>query len=135
MSNALYDYAREGYLSGGLNWLTDDVRAVLVDAGQYVVNLSTHQFLVQVPTLARISVSTSLTAKTATAGVADAAEVTFLGVSGATVEALVLYRHTGTDATSRLICYIDTAVGLPFTPTGGNVVVRWDPGASRIFKL
>jgi hypothetical protein len=135
MANALYDYGREGYLNGGLNWLADDVRAILVDTGLYTPNLATDQFLTAIPGGARISLSGSLTTKTATAGVADADDVSFTAVTGATVEAIVLYKYTGVDATSRLIAYIDTATGLPFLPSGGNVAIQWDNGANKIFKL
>jgi len=135
MANALFDFGREGYLNGNLNWLSDDVRAILVDTGLYTVNLTTDQFLTIIAGAARISVSGSLTTKTATAGVADADDVSFTAVTGATVEAIVLYRHTGVDATSRLIAYIDTATGLPFLPSGGNVAIQWDNGSNKIFKL
>jgi hypothetical protein len=56
-------------------------------------------------------------------------------VTGATVEALVLYKDTGTEATSPLILYLDTATGLPFTPNSGDVTISWDNGNSRIFKI
>ena len=135
MSNALYDAGREGYLDGSLNWLTDDVRAILVDTSSYTVNLATHKFLSAIVVGARVSVSGSLTGKSATAGVADADDVSFTGVSGPTVEAIVLYKHTGSDATARLIAYLDGATGLPFTPSGGNVAIQWDNGANKIFKL
>jgi len=135
MANALFDYGREGYLNGGLNWLSDDVRCILVDTGLYTPNLATDQFLTAIPGGARISLSGSLTTKTATAGVADADDVSFTAVTGATVEAIVLYKHTGVDATSRLIAYIDTATGLPFLPSGGNVAIQWDNGSNKIFKL
>ena len=133
--NALYDKGREGYLNGTLNWLADDVRAILVDTALYTVNLVTDQFLTAIPVGARISTSGSLTTKTATNGVADADDVSFVAVVGATVEAIVLYKHTGVDATARLIAYIDSAAGLPFLPSGGNVAIQWDNGAFRIFKL
>jgi len=135
MANALFDYGREGYLNGGLNWLSDDVRCILVDTGLYTPNLATDQFLTAIPGGARISLSGSLTTKTATAGVADADDVSFTAVTGATVEAIVLYKYTGVDATSRLIAYIDTATGLPFLPSGGNVAIQFDNGANKIFKL
>jgi len=135
MANALFDYGREGYLNGGLNWLSDDVRCILVDTGLYTPNLATDQFLTAIPGGARISLSGSLTTKTATAGVADADDVSFTAVTGATVEAIVLYKYTGVDATSRLIAYIDTATGLPFLPSGGNVAIQWDNGSNKIFKL
>ncbi len=51
-------------------------------------------------------------------------------------EALVIYQHTGVDATSELIAYIDTGVtGLPVTPNGGDITVTWDSGSDKIFKI
>ena len=46
-----------------------------------------------------------------------------------------VYQYTGVDATARLIAYIDSATGLPFLPSGGNVAIQWDNGANKIFKL
>lgn len=135
MANALYDLGRQGFLDGSIDWDTNDVRAILVDTGAYTVNLATHQFLSDVAAGARIAVSGALAGKSVTAGVADASDVTFTAVSGATVEAIVIYQHTGVEATSRLIAYIDTATGLPVTPNGGDINVVWDNGASKIFKL
>jgi len=57
----------------------------------------------------------------------------FSSVSGATVEALVFFKDTGTPATSDLICFFDTATGLPLTPNGGDVNVTFN--ASGIFKV
>ncbi len=68
-------------------------------------------------------------------GAADGADVTFTSVSGPTIEAIVIYRDTGTEATSPLIAYIDTATGLPITPNGGDIIVTWDNGANKIFKV
>jgi len=135
MANALYDLGRQGFLDGSIDWDTNDVRAILVDTGAYTVNLATHQFLSDVAAGARIAVSGALAGKSVTSGVADATDVTFTAVSGATVEAIVIYQHTGVEATSRLIAYIDTATGLPVTPNGGDINVVWDNGASKIFKL
>jgi hypothetical protein len=47
----------------------------------------------------------------------------------------VIYKDTGTAATSPLIAYIDTATGLPVTPNGGDITVTWDNGSNKIFKL
>jgi hypothetical protein len=136
MASALYDKGREGFLDGSIDWDTDDIRAILVDTGAYTVNTATHDMLDDVAAGARISVSSALGSKTVTAGVADAADVTFTAVTGASVEAIVLYKHTGTESTSRLICYIDTASsGLPVSPNGGDITIQWDNGANKIFKL
>ena len=135
MANALYDLGRESFLKGEISWNTDNIKAVLVDTALYTPNLATNQFLSDIPVGARVATSSNLTSKTTAAGVADADDVVFPSVSGATVEAVVLYQDTGTASTSRLIGYIDAATGLPVTPSGGNVTVVWDSGANRIFKL
>ena len=135
MANALYDAGREGFLAGNIDWDADDIRVILVDGADYTPNLSTHDFLDDVPGAARVAVSSSLTGKTTTAGVADASDVTFTAVTGDQFEYILIYKHTGTDATSRLIALIDTATGMPATPSGGDIIVQWDNGASKIFKL
>lgn len=135
MTNALYDKGRQGFLEGAIDWDTDDVRVILVDTGAYTVNLATHDNLDDVPGGARIATSGAFSGKTVTDGVADANDVTLSSVSGAQSEALVIYKHTGTESTSRLIAYIDTATGLPITPNGADITIQWDNGANKIFKL
>lgn len=135
MANALFDKGREGFMTGAVNMSADDIRVILVDTGTYTVNLSTHDFLDDVPGGSRISVSGALASKTVTNGIFDAADVTFTAVTGVNAEALIIYKHTGTESTSRLIAYIDTATGLPVLPNGGNITVTWDNGTNKIFKL
>lgn len=135
MANALYDKGREGFLDGSIDWDTDDIRVILIDTDEYTVDLANHDNLDDIPNDARVAVSTALASKTATNGVADAADKTFPTVTGAESEALVLYKHTGTEGTSRLIAYIDTATGLPVIPNGGDITIAWDNGANKIFKL
>lgn len=135
MANTLYDKGREGFLDGSIDWDTNDIRVILIDAADYTVNLSTHDNLDDIPAGARVATSGALTTKTVTAGVADADNVTFVAVTGDVSEAIVIYKHTGTESTSRLVAYIDTATGLPVTPNGGDITVAWDNGANKIFKL
>ncbi len=135
MTKALYDKGREGFLDGSIDWDTNDIRAILVDAGAYAVDLAAHDNLDDIPAGARIAVSGALTGKTVTAGVADADDVAFAAVAGASVEAIVIYKHTGTESTSRLIGYVDEVTGFPYTPTGADVVIGWPAGATKIFKL
>lgn len=137
MANALYDKYREAQLSGtgAVAWTADTIKAVLVDAADYTVNLATHQYLSDIVVAGRVATSGALAGKTATAGVADANDVTFTAVTGDPSEALVLFKDTGSAATSPLIAYIDTATGLPVTPNGGDITVTWDNGANKIFKL
>lgn len=137
MANALYDKAREAFLGADIDWLADNIKAVLVDAADYTINLSTHQFLSDIPSGARVATSGNLASKTATAGVADADDVTFSSVTGDPSELIVLYKDTGSAATSPLICAIDTVSSgaLSVTPNGGDITVAWDNGANKIFKL
>lgn len=84
------------------------------------------------------SLSTALGTKTigtVAVGVFDAADLApaFTAVSGATVESLVALKDTGTPSTSNLICFWDTATGLPLTPNGGDVNVTFN--ASGILKV
>jgi len=133
MANGKYAKAMEVALGAGLNLTGVNIKAVAVDTGAYTVDLANHAFLSDIPGGARIATSPNLTSVTVTGGVFDAADVTFAGFSGATVEAIVLYIDTGTAGTSRLLCYFDTATGLPLTPTGGAQTVVWN--ASGIFSL
>lgn len=135
MANTLYDTGRAAFLGADVDWLVDDIRIILIDAADYTVNLATDDFLNDIPGAARVATSGSLGSKTSTAGVADAADVTFTAVTGDVSEAIVIYKHTGTETTSQLIAYIDSATGLPVTPNGGDITVAWDNGSNKIFKL
>jgi hypothetical protein len=133
MANALYDLGREGFLDGTIDYDTDNVKIVLCDEADYTVNLATDNDYADVTAAGRVAVSGNLASKTVTAGTADAADVTFSSVTGDISESITMYQDTGTEATSRLICNIDTATGLPVTPNGGDIIVQWN--ASGIFTL
>ena len=134
--NSLYGQARNAFLTGGIDWVADDIRCILVDTGAYTVDIDVHDNLDDLPAGARIATSAaSLVNKSAVLGVADADDLTFPLVSGTTVEALVLYLHTGVEGTSKLICFLDTATGFTLTPSGGDVIIAWSNAANKIFKL
>lgn len=75
-----------------------------------------------------------------TDGAADADDVTFTSVdsSNNTISAVFLADNTGTngsgDPANKLLLWIDTATGLPITPNGGDIIVTWDQGATKIFR-
>ena len=145
MANALYDKARESFLSQNpaLDFDTDTIKCTLIDTGNYTVNLATHQYMNTntVPAAAKVGSPQTLGSKTVAAGVADAADIVFSAVTGASVEAIIIWKDGGGGGTSAsgttdpLIAYIDTATGLPVTPNGDDISVTWDNGASKIFKL
>lgn len=135
MANTLYDYCRQRFLEAQINWMTDTVKVILVSTSAYTPQTAVHQYLADINVSARIAGPVTLTAKATTGGAADAADCTFTSVSGATINAIVIYKDTGTEATSPLIAYIDTATGLPITPNGGDIIVTWDNGVNKIFRV
>ena len=135
MANTLYDKARERFLRGQINWDTDTMKVCLVDKNVYTPNFTSHEYLSDVSGSAIVAAGVTLTGKSSTSGAADANDVTFTAVSGNESEALIIYKDTGDTATSPLIALIDSATGLPITPNGGDIIVVWDNGANKIFKL
>jgi len=135
MANTLYDFARQRFLEAQINWMTDTIKVILVDTSAYTPQTSVHQYLSDISSSARIAGPVTLTAKATVGGAAEGADVSFPSVSGPSIEAIVIYVDTGTESTSPLIAYIDTATGLPITPNGGDIIVTWDNGANKIFKV
>ena len=142
MANALFDAGREGFLDNTVGWLTPVIKASLVRG--YTFNTA-HKFVSEVTGAGGTLVATSaaFSTKTATAGVADAADVVFATVTaGAAIPAIIIYQSSaiggGADvATSaqRLIAYMDSGINFPVTPNGQNITVAFDNGALKIFRL
>ena len=135
MANALYDKGREGFLDGNIDWDTNDIRLVLVDEADDTIDLAVDDNLDDRAAPSRVATSDALAGKTVTNGIADATDKVFTAISGDPFESIDFYKHTGTESTSRLICNVDTATGLPCTPNGGDITVQFDDGANKIFKL
>lgn len=134
MANALFNPGREGFLDGTIDWDTDDIRVMLV--------LSTYSFDAADKFITDLGAvdngrSAALGGKTVTDGVADANDTSLVATAATASKALVYFKHTGADATARLIAYVDTPTsGLPFTPAAGQTVnITHDNGANKIFKL
>lgn len=133
MANALFNAGREGFLDGTIDWDTMDIRAMLVKS-TYSWD-ATDKFLADLGSVDN-GRSAALSGKAVTDGIADAADTTLTATSAVACNAIVVFYHTGSDATARLICFVDTCTGLPLTPAaGGTVNIAWDNGANKIFKL
>lgn len=132
MANVLYNKAKESFISQNpsIDLDTDTIKVALVDTGTYTFSAA-HQFYSSVTGV--VGTPATLASKTITNGVFDAADVTFTAVTGASVEALVVYKDTGSSATSPLIAFIDTGTNLPVTPNGGDITIQWN--ASGIFSI
>jgi hypothetical protein len=133
MANAVLPATKKAALDAIL--ATGTAKAYLIDTASYTYS-SAHDFLADIPGGARVGSAVSLTNITTTDGVFDADDVSFTGLSGApTIEAVAICVDTGVEATSRFLCYIDTATGLPASAGASQVNVAWDGGANKIFKL
>lgn len=132
MANSLYTKAKQNILDKKIDFDTDTIKVVLVDSADYTIDLTNHDALDDIPVAARVATGT-LASKTITNGVFDAADLTLPTVSGDSCEYVILYMDSGTEATSWLIFAMDTATGLPLTPTGDNVIISWH--SSGIFAL
>lgn len=69
--------------------------------------------------------------------IADA--ITFSNVTASPtydINGLLIYlEDTGTPANSIPVIWLDSATGLPIVPNGGNIIVTWDSGVNKIFRL
>jgi len=135
MSNSLFDGGREAFLGGDADWDANTIKLVCVDHADDTPNVTTDDNLDDILAAARVATSGAFASKTKTAGVADAADVVLTTVTGDQFESIVIYKDTGTESTSLLLVFIDTATGLPCTPNGANITVAWDSGANKIFRL
>lgn len=145
MPNVLYNPAKEKLLNptgtiggtAGTNFQLgtggDTLNVVLCSAGYTFA--ASDEFLDPAIVLGnRVGTPTALTSQTvSSAGVFDAADITFSAVSGSQITQVVIYKATGTETTSSLLVYFDTMTGLPVTPNGGDITIAWN--ASGIFGL
>lgn len=132
MASGTYDAARKAFLDGDIDLLVDTIKAVLLDS-DYTHNYSTDDFLNDVAGTGIVGTAQTLASKSTTGGVFDAADVTFTAVTNATaVSAVLIYKDTGSSATSNLIARLEFS---PVTPNGGDITVSWDNGTNKIFKV
>ena len=138
MANSIYPLFKQELMKGTSNNLLNStegatgVYCALVDTGTYTYSAA-HQFYSSLSGV--VGTDQEILTKTQASGTFDGTDLTYTAVTGASAEALVLYRkNAGANTTWPLIAYIDTSVtGLPVTPNGGTITVTWN--ASGIFSL
>lgn len=136
MANLIYPKWKEAALQGTATSSLagtggTGVFAVLIDTALYTYNAS-HEFYSSLAGI--VGTEQELTTKTFVNGLFDAADSSFPAVTGASIEAVVLFvKNAGANTTWRLFKYIDTATGLPKTPDGTAIPVIWN--ASGIVQL
>lgn len=135
MANAIYPKALTALGKGSIDLRTADVRVMLVKSS-YTYDAA-DEFVADLGAVdnGRSGALGSQTWGTVGEGVFDAADSTLDATAAVACAALVLFIHTGSDATARLLAFIDAPTsGLPFTPAAAQAVpLTWN--ASGIFAL
>lgn len=133
--NEFYGKARQRSTAGGLGWLAGDIKALLVTA-VYVPDLAADEFVADIPSGTILSRSSNFTSKTNTLGVLNADTILFpLVASGNVGKYVVIYRDTGSDATSELIICDDTGQNFPVTTDGNDISCQWSSGPNKIGQI
>lgn len=130
----VYSKAKQATMEGLVDWVDDDIRMALIDTGNYTASQDADDFLDDITggTTGVVGTPVALTNQAVSISSGklrfDFDNVTFSSVTGNTVEAVVLFVHTGTDSTARLLAYIDDfgagAGSTTITPNGGDIVIQ-----------
>lgn len=134
MANAMYPIGLKAILDGDVDLSADNIKVLLLDSG-YTYSAA-HDFHADVTGGAIVATSGNLASKTTTGGVFDAADLTFTALTGDDVVAYIVYKDSGSSATSQLLCYVDTAAdtsAILVEPDGTDFTLRWN--SAGIFAI
>ena len=136
MANVIYTRFFEQISNGSLAFNTANIACLLTQSSSTYAANKTHDFVADVFSNGGVECNTGGYARTAVANKTvtiddpnSRVELKFNNVSfgnlssGQTVEAIIVYVNTGSDATSSLICHIDNATGLPAVLGGGEFLI------------
>ena len=127
MASQLYPKGAQHILSADIDFDGTHNLKVLFYSGSFN---SAHEFHADLTGGSIIATSGNLSGHSITNGVFDANNITITSVSGSAFTHVILYKDTGSSATSPLIAIFDVA---SFTPSGGDVNVVFH--ASGLFSI
>ncbi len=133
MATDLYDLGVEGMLDQSIDLLNDDIRIMLVES-DYVRDLAADKFVSDIGGTI-LDRSGAITGKTITGRVFDCDDTIIPTVPSGTGHQVIMFQHTGSDATARLICNWDAGTGLDITTNGSDVNVKFSNGANKVFAI
>lgn len=143
----LYDSGRNSFATGDIKWKQSNgttVKMLFVDNLQYTPDLQLHTNLSDIPIQSRFGVNggheianaIKLQLLDPVAGVCDASDIIVPGIPAQKkIGYIVLFIDKQTDSNSTLIALIDIASNGSIYTNGTDVVVQWENGPSKIFKL
>jgi hypothetical protein len=137
MSNFIYGKAKQALLNGQINFSANNYKLLFIDSSLYTPSQNSDEFVSNVNTSAIKARTDNISGITNILGVLDADDVNVASYSGGSFQAVVLYQVGSTDSTSRLIFYIDTGIGLPYTLINQNVpiTINWSNALTKIMSL
>jgi hypothetical protein len=136
MANFIYKKAKESFLKGEINLYSNTIKVLILN-NSYTPNVDTHQFVSDITFSSIEDRSAGLTNKSVTAGIFDADDVTISDYSGNSFSALAIYVDSGSDSTSRLVAYLDTSTGLPFSSANveAPITIVWSNDSTKIISI
>lgn len=136
MSNAFYPKGMEHFAQGDINFLTANIKALLVTSAY--TPASTDEFVSTISGIAGaiVSRSSNLAGKTVTGGVLNCSNFTVpLVPNGHVIKYVVFYKDTGVDATSLLFIVDDTGNNLPTTTDGADLQYQVSTAPNKLGAL
>lgn len=140
MANVFYDKAKKNLWNGGVNLAADTIKVLLVDSTYAPTQASTHEFKSDVIgeiagtgyTAGGQALSSQAVSADATnhRGKFSAANASWTNATF-TAYGAVVYKDTGSAATSPLIGFID--FGGAKTCSNGSFTIQWDPNGIAYF--
>ena len=132
MADVIYNSFKQKIMDGSIDLDTDTIKVALVTSA-YTVSQDDHEDYAditnEVSGTGYTAEGATLASKTVTKdntdneGVFDAADVTWAG-STITARGAIVYKYSGTAATSWFICYFD--FGADKTSTAGDFKITWN---------
>ena len=137
MANFLYPVFKRELMEGSINLVTNTLRMGLFTASALPTSNSNATDIASIVNNPAINLKDAiLTGKMiegTTSAVFDCDDPTFLAVSGGQVTSVIIWKEDG--LVKLPIAFIDSGSGLPFTPTGGNVIINISNTADKLFAL
>lgn len=136
MSNFIYGKAKQALLNGQINVLTNQLK-LLILKNNYIPNINNHEYVSDINSSSITARSSALQNVSNTLGVLDADDIEILNYSGEAFNSVVIYIDSQNDASSRLLCYIDTSSGLPFFGVNATstITIAWNNDSNKIISL
>jgi hypothetical protein len=136
VANFVYKKAKQAILNGQFNFSADSFRVSFIKSS-YIPNENSHEFLSDVPALSIAYTSENITGITNNLGIIDAEDFTSTISADVAFNAIIFYKVGSHDGNSRLLFYIDSSTGLPFTGSSEavTVVFNWNNDINKILSI